>query len=227
MLRLIMPHRNLILANDNFYHIYNRGVGSIPIFKHKRDYKNFLDLLNYYRYKEPSISYSTYKKLNLELREAYWKKLISQDILVDILVFSLMPNHYHLTLKQNMDNGIRDFISNVQNSHSKTFNLKHQRKGPLYESRFYSKYIETDEQLLHLSRYQHLNPVTGYLVEIEQLEDFEWSSHGCYLNTKDLEYINTSLILELAGGVENYRKFVEDQVDYQRELDKIKHLIIE
>lgn len=222
-----MPHRNLILANDNFYHIYNRGVGSIPIFKHKRDYKNFLDLLNYYRYKEPSISYSTYKKLNLELREAYWKKLISQDILVDILVFSLMPNHYHLTLKQNMDNGIRDFISNVQNSHSKTFNLKHQRKGPLYESRFYSKYIETDEQLLHLSRYQHLNPVTGYLVEIEQLEDFEWSSHGCYLNTKDLEYINTSLILELAGGVENYRKFVEDQVDYQRELDKIKHLIIE
>lgn len=222
-----MPHRNLILANDNFYHIYNRGVGSIPIFKHKRDYQNFLDLLNYYRYKEPSISYSTYKKLNLELREAYWKKLISQDILVDILVFSLMPNHYHLTLKQNMDNGIRDFISNVQNSHSKTFNLKHQRKGPLYESRFYSKYIETDEQLLHLSRYQHLNPVTGYLVEIEQLEDFEWSSHGCYLNTKDLEYINTSLILELAGGVENYRKFVEDQVDYQRELDKIKHLIIE
>jgi putative transposase len=76
-----------------------------------------------------------------------------------------MPTHIHLVLRQLKDGGISKFMSNILNSYSRYFNIKHNRKGPLWEGRFRKVLVGSDEQLLHLTRYVHLNPVTACLVD--------------------------------------------------------------
>ena len=135
-----------------------------------------------------------------------------------------MPTHIHLLLKQLIDNGISRYMKNLLDSYSKYFNIKHKRKGPLWESRFKNVLVKTDEQLLHLTRYLHLNPVTAYLVNSP--EDWDYSSYGQYLDSKiDYPFCDFSDVLKI--NPEEYEKFVNDRIDYQRSLAKIKELIIE
>lgn len=138
-----------------------------------------------------------------------------------------MPNHFHLILKQLTDNGVSRFVSNVSNGHAKYFNAKHRRVGPLYQGPFKAVRVETDEQLLHLTRYVHLNPVTAFLIEPKDLENYSWSSLGEYLGKKNKGICTVELVRNFFKNNDDYRKFVFDQVDYARELEKIKHLTFE
>ena len=110
---------------------------------------------------------------------------------------------------------------------AKYFNLKHKRIGPLFQSMFKAVRIETDDQLLHVSRYIHLNPSTSYIVDIEKLSAFHWSSFPEYLGERSSLFVNYEIILSLVGGKQKYKDFIFDQAEYQRELDKIKHLTLE
>ena len=74
-------------------------------------------------------------------------------------------NHLHLILRQLADNGISKFMANLSDSYVSCFNVKHKRKGPLFQGRFKAITVESDEQLIHLSRYIHLNPYTSYVVK--------------------------------------------------------------
>lgn len=138
-----------------------------------------------------------------------------------------MNNHFHLLLKQLAEKGVQKFLANTQNAYGKYFNLKNLRVGPVFQSRFKAKRIETEEMFLHVSRYIHLNPSTSYLVDIDRLDSYEWSSYPEYLGRKTPIFLNTEKILGMIGGRKKYEKFVLDQADYQRQLDKIKHLILE
>ncbi len=90
--------------------------------------------------------------------------------LVDILCYCVMPNHYHLLLKELRDNGISDFVRKCNTSIAKYINIKEKRRGPLFESRFNSKHIDTNEYLVHLSAYIHLNP-------LDIISGKEWREH--------------------------------------------------
>lgn len=87
--------------------------------------------------------------------------------------------------------------------------------------------IETEEQLLHVSRYIHLNPSTAYIVDIKNLMKYQWSSFAHYLEKSQESFTAPKIVLDVIGGSEQYKEFVFDQADYQRELDKIKHLCFE
>ncbi len=140
-----------------------------------------------------------------------------------------MPNHFHLLVKQVLEKGIVKFMGNIQNGYVKYINIKEERAGPLFQSTFKAKRIETDEQLLHVSRYIHLNPVTAYLVESEKIIEYPWSSLSSYLsNTSPKQsFINTEIINSFFKNQKNHKEFILNQVEYQRELAKIKHLILE
>ena len=87
--------------------------------------------------------------------------------------------------------------------------------------------IENDEQLLHVSRYIHLNPYSSYLVKnIEELKKYPWSSLYEYLNTKS-ELCDISDILSNFKNSEMYWRFIKDHSDYQKKLESIKHLLFE
>lgn len=140
-----------------------------------------------------------------------------------------MANHFHLILKQTETGGIQKFLANLQNSYVKFFNLRHNRKGPLFQSAFRAVHIETEEQLLHTARYVHLNPSTAYIVEPSNLTSYVWSSLPDYFGERSnlIVEISKEMVISLAGGPAKYKSFVLDQADYQRELDKIKHLTLE
>jgi len=135
-----------------------------------------------------------------------------------------MPTHIHLVLEQLENNSISRYMNLILKSYTKYFNLKHKRKGPLWESRFKSVLVESDEQLLHLTRYVHLNPVSSYLVNKPEL--WQYSSYLEYIESFSAKNITEFYdYIELKG--EKYKKFTEDNIDYQRTLNKIKNLLID
>lgn len=223
-----MPYRQIPLVFDEIYHVFNRGVARLPIYSHKSNFSRFLELIDYYRFDKTPTSFSNLKKLPVDERSRILQYIRNENQPhVEILTFCLMDNHYHFILKQKTQNGIVKFISNLQNSYAKYFNTKSERSGPLFQPMFKAVRIVTDEQLLHVSRYIHLNPSTGYLVKINDLENYPWSSLQDYLGNIEHHFVDITLINGLIGNKKKYREFIYNQAEYQRKLADIKHLILE
>lgn len=214
-----MPCRKTILATGEFYHVLNRSLNRAPIFNNKRDIHNFLLCAKYYLSSSPPVKFSLYRK-NVNKYQ-----INLNDPIVKILAYCLMPNHFHFILLQNHDNGIRTYIQKLSNSYVHYINLKTKRKGALFESTFKAIRIESEEQLIHLSRYIHLNPVTAYLVKRPQ--DYEYSSFSAYMGSESLIPVESSLILSQFSDLNKYKNFVLVRSDYQRKLDEIKHILLE
>lgn len=216
------------MVNDQIYHIYNRGVERRAIFTTKWEFQRSLDILKYYRFTSLPSRFSQMLKLARDEREQTLSALKkSNNKLVEIIAFCLMPNHFHFLLRQVQDEGIRKFISNFTNSYTKYFNTKHKRIGPLVEGIFKAVLVETDEQLVHLSRYIHLNPVSSFIIPVKNLEQYPWSSLREYLNLDSKPFCDKDIVLNLFPSAKDYYKFVLDQISYAQELDKIKHLLME
>lgn len=223
-----MPARFTPLITDQYYHIFNRGVNKQPIFQGVRDYKRALDILDFYSF-NPKLRFSKFLLLSQEERGNFIDSLHKiNDKLVDIVCFCLMPNHFHLLLNQLKDNGISKFMANLQNSFTRYFNTKHERVGPLLQGQFKAVLIEDDNQLLHVSRYIHLNPYSSYIVrDLVGLEQYPWSSFPEYLGKVAVEICNKEIILSQFKDQKDYKEFVFNQADYQRRLEEIKHLVME
>lgn len=224
----IVTHRKIPLVIGHFYHVFNRSVARQPIFLTNRDYQRALDVLTFYSYLNPPIRFSHYNRLPQSQKNDFMDNLRKNDKLVEILAFCLMPNHVHFLIKETRDRGISTFMSNFQNSYAKYFNIKTERSGTLFQTMFKAVLIETDEQLIHVARYIHLNPVTAYIVkDIEELKNYLWSSFSTYTGINNLDIINKDTILSYFPSVKKLVDFISDQIDYQRQLDRIKHLLLE
>jgi len=212
-----MPARNLPLVNEEYYHIFNRGVAKMPIFLRDKDYQRFIDAFIYYLDANPEVGFS---KSSLEQ-----KNVKSSGQIVDMICYCLMPNHFHFLLRQNIDNGVVDFIRKVTNSYAKYFNTKYKRKGPLFEGKFKAIRVESNEQLLHLSRYIHLNPLVGYVTKDLRLH--KWSSYSEYVQTSNSDICSLDVVLNQFQSTEDYERFVLDHEDYGKKLEQIKHQLLE
>lgn len=222
-----MSGRKVIFANNEYYHIYNRGIARQPIFSDKRDYARLLLTLSFYRFLSLPVKLSRLLQLPQNQRETILDEINTKDKkLVDIISFSFMPNHFHLLLKQNVDKGISIFLSKSTNSYTRFFNLRHKRVGDLFQGVFKAVHIETDEQLIHLSRYIHLNPVVSFITKESKLTSYPWSSLPDYLSGNS-KMVELGSVLSHFKSPDAYRKFVFDQIDYGKKLENIKHLIIE
>lgn len=224
-----MPGRKTPLVNHEIYHIFNRGVASQPTFLNAKDYQRALESFFYYQNSNPPVKYSHFLSLPLiqrsELLERFAK---GKNFLAEIISYCLMPNHFHFLLRQLRENGISKFMSNFTNSYTRFFNTKRDREGPLFTGKFKSVRIETQAQLLHVSRYIHLNPYTSYLVKtLDDLQVYPHSSFPEFLNKTSSSFCSKEIILNEFKKKEDYRQFVFDQADYQRSLDQIKHLLID
>lgn len=119
-------------------------------------------------------------------------------------------------------------MSNFQNSYARYFNTKSKRISPLWQGQFKAVRIEDDNQLLHISRYIHLNPYTSFVVKnLKALLQYQWSSLSEYLNPATGGICSKEIILSQFGNLDDYQKFILDQADYQRRLEGIKHLILD
>lgn len=214
-----MSLRKVILATHEIYHVFNHSVASIPIFKGERECRLFLEATRFYLQPNPPTRFSIYRYS----KDRFSIKLDSR--LVTVISFCLMPNHFHFILRQEENNGIKKFVQKLTNSFAHYYILKYKKRGHVFEGNFKAVRIETDEQLIHLSRYIHLNPVTSYLVE--RPEDYLYSSYRNYLGKETSDIINPQLVLNQFSSPNHYQLFVLDQIDYQRKLEEIKHLLLE
>lgn len=198
-----------------------------PIFTHKWEYRRALNTIGYYRFLKPPIRYSKYIILEERRRIQLLDALLVSQLQVDILAFCLMPNHFHLLLRQTADDGISRFVSKFCDSYSKYFNIKHDRVGPLFQGPFKAVRVESEEQLIHLSRYIHLNPISSFLIKEPELDSYSWSSLTEYLAPQGSTISNPKFILELFKSPNKYRDFVHNQIDYAQKLERIRHLIFD
>jgi putative transposase len=221
-----MPIRKTVIATGEVYHVFNRSVGSIPIFNTQREYQRFYDLMNFYRFDHPQNRFSHYNRLNNNAKDNFYNLLLrNHHQLVNIFAYAFMPNHFHILLQQINDYGIQLLLKNLQNSYARYFNVKSKRFGSLFQSMFKCVRIEDDNQLLHVSRYIHLNPVTGFVIkDYQDLINYPWTSYPVYLGKTNPNFIEKEQILSNFKSLSSFEEYNSDQADYQRTLIINSHL---
>lgn len=222
-----MPFRKIPIVAGEIYHVFNRSVARQPIFLTPKDFSRAIECMKFYLHDNLPLRFSHYNRLPKEQKDQMSDVIKNSPPIIEILTFCLMPNHVHFLLKSITEKGIVQFMSNFQNSYAKYFNLKTDRSGTLFQAMFKAVRIETDEQLIHVNRYIHLNPATAYIISnIDELEKYAWSSYPHYLSSSP-SFVNKDFVLSFFKNISAYKQFIANQVDYQRKLDKIKHLIFE
>jgi len=218
--------RKIPLVNGEIYHILNKSIAGYEIFNTQADYLRMQHLFRYYQ-KETQIRFSDFlllKGVGTGFNTYLAEYNADKNDLVQIIAYCLMPTHFHLILKQLENDGISKFIGNILNSYTRYFNVKHKRRGPLWEAKFKNVLVGNDEQLLHLTRYLHSNPTTALLVK--KPEEWLYSSYKEYLGTsEELTLCDHKDLIDI--NPKSYRKFVNNRISYQRELAKIKSLLLD
>lgn len=214
--------RNQSFISGQIYHVCNKSIANFKIFKEKYNAERFMGAIDYYNNSKLKIRYSKY----LEKHSEYVHQgllFTKESQIVKILSYCIMPDHYHLLIKINHEISLSKYIGDVENSFVRYFNLSTKRKGPLWQSRFRAVHIGSNEQLLHISRYIHLNPTTSNLVK--RPEDWIYSS---YRETINNPKILSKVLLEFSlSNPQKYKKFVENNMEYQRKLKEIKKLLLD
>src|SRR5581483_5225636 len=195
---------------NGYYHIFNRGVEKRTIFLDEQDYRMFLYYLFIYLMPIKTVL-RKYPLLPIRL---YNKNLSSE---IDLITYCLMPNHFHLLLFQKTDNGITKLMKQLTNAYTLYFNQKYKRVGGLMQGRFKAVRIETDDSLIHISRYIHLNPIVSEITD--NLETYKWSSYYDYTSKNTEVLSKPEIVLTAFKSVNEYKQFLLDQMDYGRELE--------
>ncbi|MFQ5452154.1 MAG: transposase [Candidatus Paceibacterota bacterium] len=232
-----MPKRNPPLITGTHYHVFNRTIAGQKVFITSADIKRMLDLVDYCRFPH-RIRYSELIRKTPKEQKNMLSNIIEEfDPVIELYTAEIMSNHYHIIAKQLAEDGIRYFVSNLQNAFAKYYNDKYDRNGGMFQSPFKAINIESEEQLKHIIRYNHLNPVTAGIISIDELEYYETSSFQYYVHNDrtpirlfdpknpKAKFISTHLILSLFETGQAYKQFVFNQADYQRSLHELKKLI--
>ncbi len=217
--------RKFSFAPGEYYHIYNRGTEKRKIFLDWRDHWRFLTLL-YVANSQSVIHLSDHE----EKEPMSLFDLPKKGILVDIGAYCLMPNHFHLLLKELGDGNISRFMLKLQTGYPMYFNKKYQRTGSLFEGPFRAKHIVDDNHLKYLFAYIHLNPVKitdpqnwekKIIPDIEKaknyLSQYRFSSLPYYLGEKlpESKILNVKSFPDyFAPNVEKFSDFINEWLTY-------------
>lgn len=184
--------------DGNYYHIVNFGIENRLVFTDEKDINRFIAILDYYRFKNPPSRFSFRK------RSQYANHATNQTPIIEMLSFCLMPNRFHLLLKQIEDGGVSHFLSQVANSYTKYFNHRNKRSGPLFQGTFKSVPVDKTE-ITHVSRHIHLSPFTSGIVR--DLKRFPFSSYPEYLSLAE-GFCQKHHILSEFADISEYENFV-------------------
>lgn len=149
-----MSQRSTQFAPDEYYHVYNRGADKRQIFLDEEDHQRFISLLYLCNNAVP-----THRS---DLTRHSFKELFSitrETTLTNIGAYCLMPNHFHLLLHEQSENGISTFMQKLSTAYAMYFNKRYERSGVLFQGKFKATRVVRDYHLKHLFAYIHLNPL--------------------------------------------------------------------
>lgn len=214
-----MGYRLDELTPGEIYHVYTRSVERKTIFRHNQDHQRFCALMLHCLPGGNIQSYSIALKFQIIPQRTDEGKG-----LVDILGYCLMSNHVHLLLKENQKGGISFYMQRLLKSYAKFFNMSEDRSGSLFVNPFRSVLVDSDAQLLHVSRYIHLNPYVAHMVD--NIFKYPWSSLSEYVDAVKKSICHTSLIKSMLSPTE-YSKFIIDEAGYARANYDAQHLLLD
>lgn len=147
-----MGTRKEAFANEELFHIYNRGVDKRIIFNDKEDINRFFQSIIEFNISDPvgSLYQNSFRRLSGPTPK-------SEERLVNVVAYCLNPNHFHLILEQTAEGGISEFMKRLGGGYTCYFNNKHERSGALFQGKFKAIHIDSNEYLLHVSAYVNLN----------------------------------------------------------------------
>jgi putative transposase len=209
-----MPAKNSskIYVEGGYYHIYNRGVEKREIFLNTQDYSVFLDYLK--EYLSPKDENVLYKKANdpgtsaLERARLIRKiNLKNYNSEIYLLAYCLMPNHFHLFLKQHTSDAIDRLMSSLCTRYTMYFNRRHNRVGRLYQGVYKAVLVTEESQYLHITRYIHKQTLAR---SSEQGRNFP-SSYPEYLGLRKTDWVHTDELLSFFSSSNpalSYERFI-------------------
>lgn len=188
-----MPHARKDLIQwetGQHYHIYNRGARQLTIFPDQASYLEVLKMIKEYC-----------RKYHFAL-----------------LAYCLMPNHYHFLVRQDGVVQAGQLAQRVFNRYSKAYNLRHNKSGTLFESRFKAIHVDDDEYLHRLCYYIHANPVKDGIVG--RIEEWPFSNYLDWVGERAGELLDRQFIDEHFGGAARYKQTMAEFIRGKRYLDK-------
>lgn len=223
-----MPRRKIQFVNGEFYHIVKRGVEEREIFLDNEDRFRFVNSLLVCNDKMPtpwqSRSFWHQRAPDSLSRGDYRPKIP----LVEIHAFALMPNHFHLLVRQLLENGIVLLMQKL-GGYSYYLNKKYERVGTLFQDRYKTIHIETQKHLKNNFVYIHTNPIA--LIESEWKnwkaensqkiikfleEEYCWSSYWDYIGKKNfLSSIERDFFLKLFNGEEKIKQEINSWINFK------------
>ncbi|MDP2642164.1 MAG: transposase [bacterium] len=199
--------RKVPFVEDEYYHIYNRGVDKRSIFEDRKDLERFFQSIKEFNSVEPigSIFENSFEK----------KKDVKK--LVEIICYCLNPNHFHFILRPIVENGISEFMKRI-GGYTWYFNNRHKRNGALFQGVFKSSHINSNTYLLHVSAYVNLN--NRFKGEPYKLSKSSWDE---YLGSGSDCICVPDIVLGQFKNPKEYQKFAQSSladIIKRKELEK-------
>jgi putative transposase len=229
---------------NNIYHIYNRGVEKRKVFLDRGDHFRFIHDLFEFNDTAPAENLY-YKAPDFKSYEVGLRKIAGnpqnprepRKLLVELMVFCLMPNHFHLLIRERMENGIVTFMQKLGTGYVNYFNKKYERVGPLFQGKFKAALVNQEAHLIHLPYYIHANPTDlikpyerGHVSAGETmkfLENYKWSSYLDYIGKKNFPSVTQrEFITNLSGKPTEYKKDMHEWLD-KRDSGELKSVVFD
>ena len=189
--------RNIAITPGEFYHLYNRGTEKRKIFLNTADYERFLSLLFLCNGTHPVridnlLQQQAFQQGRTLLELAF--ALERGKPLVDICAYVLMPNHFHLLVRECEEGGISHFMQKLLTAYTMYFNTRRTRSGALFQGKYKATHAHKDRYLKYLTSYIHLNPI--------KLIEPKWKETGIVNRSKAEKFLTTyrySSFLDYSG----------------------------
>ncbi len=222
--------RSFKFSPDEFYHLYNRGTEKRNIFIRDLDYKRFIALLFLANQKQPTdlkIQGRTLEEIT-ELRRA--------KTLVNIAAYCLMPNHFHILVREHTRGGISKFMQKLLTGYTMYFNKRNDRNGALFQGKFKATHVSNDRYLNYLIAYIHLNPIKliepkwkeqGIVDQQRAKRYLEKYKHSSYLNFLDQERLENiimtrNVLPKYFLSKLDFKQLVTDWLTHKSEQSKVE-----
>lgn len=203
--------RPIHFATDEYYHVYNRGTDRRQIFLDEEDHQRFISLLYLCNNAVPThrsdLTRHAFKDLFSIPREA---------TLTNIGAYCLMPNHFHLLLHEQSENGISTFMQKLSTAYAMYFNKRYERNGVLFQGKFKAVHLSRDTHLKYLFAYIHLNPL-GII-------DEKWKEHELRNRKESEKFIQTypySSYADYAHGATRPQNVIINKLAFPEYFEKV------
>ncbi|MES3032039.1 MAG: transposase [Patescibacteria group bacterium] len=196
--------RKIPFVMGEYYHIYNRGTDKRNIFADQKDLRRFWENLFDFNQTDPigSVYEFSFKKKSGKVDK-------KRKPLVEFVVYCINPNHFHFLITPLQEKGIEKFMQRLGNGYTKYFNSRYKRSGVLFQGKFKSKHVNSNEYLLHLSAYINGNDKLGHpMSKLSKSSLAEFLGH-----VSGDKLCNTEIILGQFRNKKEYEDFVVESLE--------------